>query len=404
MLLANILVVVFLIGIDQSGQYFISSGRMSANDAIGITLAIAAIGSALGVAVGWSAIMSGLPVFQKADRTLWFLSLALVPFEMLNLSFIMIFMGLRDFRSIAKNTLFQYLFQLAGIILLVAALDLGVGGCILAFIVSSAFVTFRSVLILRSRGLLKKFAFTMTKAREMLSFGGRYYVASLGTVMNAQIGSIVLAVLATEAEIGLFSLGVYLITSVIMIPDLVGLVLQPRISRDPNGLPHLTAQLMRSVTMVCLLLVLGLLLVSPWLVNILFSPKFSSILPLLWILAPGVVVRCAGKMLTPFVIGTNHPGFLSIVTLVSILVNAALLILFYPLLRLEGAALAMTGGFILGSFLLIIFFHRYSGLSAGAVWILRKSDIKFLYAMAEESVIHHVRSRTRRSASSEADR
>jgi len=122
-------------------------------------------------------------------------------------------------------------------------------------------------------------------------------------------------------------------------------------------------------------LFLLVLTVIAWpLVYVLFSPKFLAIVPLIRIMAIGILIRCACKVLVPYLANTNHPGQASLAVAIGLVVNLGLLWLLMPTLKLTGAAIAMSGSYIASSIVIVFCFNRLSGMGIRNIWRFRRSD------------------------------
>jgi O-antigen/teichoic acid export membrane protein len=75
-------------------------------------------------------------------------------------------------------------------------------------------------------------------------------------------------------------------------------------------------------------LALGVLAVP--IVRILLSDAFMPVVPLLWVLAPGVMLYSGAKVLMAYFRGVNRPGICSWVVWIGLCVNVTMLFLLYP--------------------------------------------------------------------------
>jgi len=109
-------------------------------------------------------------------------------------------------------------------------------------------------------------------------------------------------------------------------------------------------------------------------VSILFSPQFLPAVPLIRIIAVGILVRSAGKLFVPYLIGTNHPGIASVSVAAGMVTNLVLLLALMPYLGLMGAAVAVSVGYLVSSAILQIAFCRISGQRFRETWRFTVED------------------------------
>jgi len=378
LLFATVLSLIFAVGIDVAGKYFVASKRCSLSEGVTNTVVYALLGSAAGIATGLALMHLPLAFLAKAPREAFVLALALIPLLMLRKALPELLTAVHAFGWFAILSVLGSLLQLALTFAFVWGLGWGVNGAVLAMVFSCLAVALLTLGVLR--GSLGQ-QWVMPRLRElgrMLHYGLRYYVGKLSNLVNFQVGTMILAFLAEKEDIGLFAVAVTLTTRVLLVPESLSAVLVPRVAADKHGRPPLVAQSARVVLVICGGLLLVLCLVSTPVVRVFFSPKFLSAVPLVRILAAGVFVRSACKVFVPYLIGTDHPGIASIAVAAGVGVNLVLILVLMPLLHLPGAALAMTASYLVSSAILAFSFHRISGMGLLETWRFRKSDWAFL--------------------------
>ena len=157
----------------------------------------------------------------------------------------------------------------------------------------------------------------------------------------------------------------------------------PRVAGDDVGRKELVAQCFRLTAIVCGILLLFIAVFAKPIVLVLFSPKFLPSVLLIRILSIGVTFRCACKIFEPYLLGTNHPGSVSISVATGTVVNLVVLWTFLPVIGLPAAALGLVAGFFVSSGLLGFRFIRFSGLALKQSlqlglrdWILVSNTVK----------------------------
>jgi O-antigen/teichoic acid export membrane protein len=378
LLFATLLTTVFTIGVDRGGQYFASSGRMPLAESVRTTLVALLLGSLLAVAVGRALMEIDLPLFTKADRSSFLVALGIVPVVAFHNALIMLLVGLRRFAWMAAVAIWNILVQLAATLILVAGLRLGVSGALLAIILAGAVSIPIALFFLARLGGFAKCRLTASGFRSIISYGLRCFVAKLSNMVHFRLGTAVLAFFVAPSMIGIFAGASGLVTRVLLVPSAIEQALYSRVTGDARGRPELVAQAAR-VTAIAVggLLIVIVALAGP-IVRVLLSPRFAASTPLVWIIAPGVFLRSATKVLMPYFMGTDRPAICSWAVGTGLLVNLVALLVLIPALGLAGAAWAMTLGYLSSSLILALAFRRVSGQPPLDTWLPRRGDFTFL--------------------------
>ncbi len=375
MLFGGIFGVIFTFGTDRAAQYFVMSKEQSLSQGGSVGIIAAMCGSALAIAIGFALIHSPISFFQKADTAAFMTALALIPLTVLSTTLELLLAGLRRFGMLGFVMVLQSSATLIFIVGLVDVFGLGVHGALLAQVASSVLEVclvlwalhvscgFRLILPQRSHFL------------QIVSYGRRYYMARIGIMIDSGLGIFVMAMFATREEIGLFAAVSTLVLKVFVFANSVETALLPRIASDPTGRPELVAQCVRLTALFTGVVVTGIVALSFPIVSILLSPKFVSAVPLIWILAPGVIIYSGSQIMMTFFRGTDRPGICSLVVWVGLGVTVLALVVLYPLIGMPAAAWATTLGYASRAIVLFESYRRVSGQRAIDVLRFQRTDL-----------------------------
>lgn len=378
LIFGHVMGVLSCLGIDGALQYCVASNKMDVSQGVSVAISLHVVCSLLGVIIGFGLLELDLEFFTKSSRQAFMVALLYIPVSMLDAIFTKLFVGLREFRCIGVFSLIKGCLNLVNIVVALHIFSSGVAGALSAIIIG-----WTMTIILEAGYIHKKYHLRLQlpmkrQVVEVLNYGKRFYFTRLGNVMNFQIGIVILAFFVSSSDIGFYAVATKLIAYIIIIPDAVGNVLLPRIAVSKDGRFDLVAQCSRICGVVCGLAIIILLCVIKPLVLILFSSSFLSIIPLVWLLAPGVFIRCATKIMISYFNGTNHPEISSLATIAGVTTNLILLLCLLPSMGLKGGALAMSIGYTVNSVILFVNFLRLSGIPLMELILLRKSDLAFL--------------------------
>lgn len=370
-------------GIDKGVTYNVVTGRMSVSRGVATALAIIAGGTAAAVVVAVPLINSGVGFFSAAEPASFHLALILIPITTAATAVEQLLVGLRGFGSLAGFWMIRAVVNLLALLILVAQMELGVNGAIAAFAAGQAFMTAACVLRLRKGYGLTGRAPSRAGFSLALNYGWRFHYARIAFAAEARIGVLLLGIIASTREIGLFDLALALMLQFGVIASMVGSVLFPRVTEDERSRPELVALCIRLVfaaTTGAMAIFLAVIALSP-LFPLFFTKRFLPVVDLLVWLAPGGIAHACSAILATYLMGSNRPGALSGIIWTGIGVNAVVLFAAYPVWGLQGAAWAMSAGFIMRTLLMSVVFHRASGAGVAATWLPKRSD--FVYVWTE---------------------
>ena len=371
---ASMLTLVFQLGVDVAAVYFVASRRFTLSEGLTYILIYGGVGGLLAVVAGSVAVRMPLEFFDKASDLSFQLALLnmLVMFFSIPISHLLTAVHEFSWSAFLNILTATASFVLVGGLLL--AFPESVNAALVGMMVSGLFGILSSLSILCRKHNARLVRPRLSPLLAMLSYGVRYYFGKLSNQINFQIGTIILGFFAVESEIGLFSVASILSTQTLMIPDALSTVLMPRVAVDEKGRHELVAQCARVAGVFCAVVLMVLCLVATPFVGIVFSPEFLPMVPLVRIMAIGVLFRSFSKLFVPYLIGMNHPGTASLAVGAGVAANLLLLWLLMPRLALNGAAMAMTGNYLLSAAILTWAFVRISGMNLRSTLRLRKSD------------------------------
>jgi len=378
---AALLTVLCMLGTDVACSYFVAAKKLTPSEGILTMLIYTVAGSVVAIVVGVLLMQTPWAYFEKAPTVSFCLCLASIPFTFFSGSLMNFLIGLREFVWSAILTVVVIVLTLVTLVLLVWLWDLGINGAVLGLLGANVAGGAAAMVLIRRRHGLTWAWPSKTRLAEVLSFGVRYYFGKISNLVNFQLGTIVLAFspTTTETEIGLFAFGLTLAGSVLMVPDTLVTVLMPRIAVDEKGRVALVAQCNRVVVVVSgVALVAMAALAHP--VFALIVPKYLSSVMLMWLLVPGILVRCASKVFVPYLYSRNRIGIISISVVAGAVVNMGLLIVLLPVLGLPAAAIGVVGNYFVSSTIITAAFHRCSGMGLGEAWLPRRSDWSLLWS------------------------
>lgn len=395
---ATVLGVLFSFGADRGTQYFVMSKKLPVSNAISVMTWIIGSGSVLAIITGLALMETPIEFFRKADRSSFLVALPLMPLTIFWAAFRLQLAGLRKFVALAKINIIRTSSNIALLLVFVVGMNAGVEGALSAQILCHVIVIPLLITSLRRDDGFRMRAVNLPDIRLVATYGIRYYIARIGHVIDLGMGTLLLAFLATQTELGLFAAASALTFSILMVPQSVEVTLLPRIAGDEAGRPLLVARVARISMMVTATIVILVVAVSEPLVRILLSPEFMGAVPLIRWLAIGVVIQGFGSILMSFFRGNNYPHICSWAVWTGLTVNAIGIFVLYPIIGVSGAAIAMSIGFAGRAVVLVVSFCRVNDI--GFLDLVRptKADARMLRRMIGEITtpgLNRLRNRSR---------
>lgn len=369
----------FTPGAGRGSQYFVMAQRMNLSHGVSIALTISLAGGGLAVACGILLLRSGLTVFEKADSQLFLLALALIPLTSFSTAMTLQLEGLRRFSRMAVFSSLQSVAALIVLVVLLWGLGLGVSGAIIALAVGNLVLIVICILDLRRHcGLVWELP-TRSGLKRALGYGLRNHVAQVGAAIEDRLGTLLLGVAASRADIGFFSAGHAVMNRVFTIPSSISVALQPRVAVGKAGRPELVGFCARIAWWTTGIVLAVFLAVSTPLVRLLLSDAFLPVVPLIWIMAFGAFAYSGADMFMSYFRGINRPEICSWATCLGIGANVASFLALFQAVGVQAAAWGMTIGLFVRSAVLLAAYRRATGMGLLSTCMLRPEDVAYMW-------------------------
>ena len=386
MLFSGLLGVLLTPGADAGAQYFVMSRKISVSQGVSISLLICLIGTALATALAIPLINSEIAFFQKASPRSFHLSLLLLPLITFSSAVQHQLAGLRRFITLGLFSLIRTVSNGLALAFCVVGLGLGVEGAILAALASNlVMITICLRDLARNEGFRFEFP-SVSGVCRIFRYGVRYYIARIGWGMDIRVGTLLLSMIGTRAEVGIFAVASTLMMSLTSVSVAVSIALLPRSAGERGGRPELVSFCSRAVTWVVVVALGILVTLDSALVTVLLSEKFLPVVPLIWIIAPGILVYAGASVFATYFRGINRPDICSWATGLGFGLTVAIVLLLYRSLGAAASAWGMAGGLVGRSALLSLFFWRMTGARPSHGWIPQRGDITRVHSLVRSAL------------------
>lgn len=193
--------------------------------------------------------------------------------------------------------------------------------------------------------------------REMFRLGAQNQAAHITQLLSFRLSYYVLEEYKGAAALGVFSNGISIAESIWLVAKSMALVQYSKVSNTQNR--DESARLSIKITAICLLmsffLVIPLLLIPAGTYAWIFGEGFEGVKPVIWTLAPGVVVYNIAIIIGHYFSGTGRYYRNTIISTAGLAVSATLYFILIPLFSFSGAGIATSVSYLFTSMLFLWF-------------------------------------------------
>ncbi len=271
-------------------------------------------------------------------------------------------------------------------VLLVALLDLGTNGALLALIAGSVLYSLGALPTFVRRGV----GVSRNVFAAMVRYGWRVQIGRVIQIGNGRLDVLILSALAPLATVGVYVVAQVVAELVTLVPAAIGFVAMPAIAQGRTASPDVcrTVRLSGSLSLVGML---GVAIVGPALIYYGYGSEFSGALWPLFILLPGVWLFGIGSVVADVLRALGRPGTPSVLAAVAIVVTVALDLLLIPRFAAVGAAVASTCAYAVYGLASAVVLSRIEGVGIGSLLVANRAETRVLWQSMSRKVMRRRR-------------
>lgn len=316
-------------------------GRHSPRTITGTALAAWLVQSMVLVAIGAGVIRAVFADYPARIEETGYLMLAIVPLYLLTAYGTALLQGLSSLRPF--NVLRVLVPFTTGVILVGLALTerLDVRPAALAYVATYFFTALAAVYAL-ARGDALPSRVDRDLLRELLSFGLRSHTSFVTTTLNERLDQLVISLFLAPASLGLYVVAVTLSSATMLVGSTVSLVALPQAARLTPGQARTDAvrRLVQLTFATSATVTVPLVIVTPFLLRVLFGPSFEPVANVARILLVAAVLFATGRVLSALLKGLGRPLDAGFADAMAACVTVGSLVLLLPGFGLTGAAIS----------------------------------------------------------------
>jgi O-antigen/teichoic acid export membrane protein len=216
-----------------------------------------------------------------------------------------------------------------------------------------------------------------TALRDQVRYGAQGQVANLATLFNYRLDQFLVAYFVTRAAVGHYTVAVGLGEAVWWFSSAVAIVMLPRFTEmESERAAEVTPVICRNTLAVSALGAVGMVVVSPLVIRVLFGAEFDpAFLPLV-LLMPGIVAASATRVLGSYLFSQGKIIYNTYATFIALGVTLALDLALIPWLKVEGAAIASSVAYTCALAATLYWFTTASRRSIGETLLVRRQDLE----------------------------
>ncbi|MBL1219831.1 oligosaccharide flippase family protein [Chryseobacterium sp. L7] len=202
-------------------------------------------------------------------------------------------------------------------------------------------------LILKYKILKNLYSFKKEISLYILRYGFMSYLSNVITFLNYRVNIFIIGYYLGSKDVGFYSTCLVVIDFIWLIPSTMASITYPMFS-DPNRRDlrkQLIPVITRSILLLTTLAFCGFYLLGDFFIPLLFGKEFLVIKSILLILAPGIILFGAGKIITADFISQGKPKVNIYLNGLALLITVVVNFVLIPHFGLKGAAMASSISF-----------------------------------------------------------
>jgi len=377
LVIPTLVVSFFQMGIRPTTVFMLGASKENEHEIVSAMLTVLVFTSAFGILFSFGAYR--LTGTQGYTPMLIGMALSTIPMRLTTIYTGGVFLGKEEIPLANRMNWLTGLLTLIIAGLLVYVLRLGLFGAVLSLLLGNAVVALNAFFLLQKRFHIR-INLHNKLILQMLGKGVFYALSFLTIQLNYRIDVVLLKVLSTPSEIGIYSLGVSVAELLWQIPLAASVVVMSRTanSTDRQAINQSTARLLRISLIIGLVLSAGIVLLSPWVVPLVFGSGYLPSVRVMQTIMPGILMIIVFRILSGQLAGAGRPDAALKAFAPALLLNVALNYLWIPQYGANGAVAATNISYSLASVIYLFVFSRISGMPLKELFRFRKEDWNFV--------------------------
>ena len=220
---------------------------------------------------------------------------------------------------------------------------------------------------------------------ELFRVGFFPMLALLMTTLNYQIDVLMMKsyMFITAANIGVYSIGISVSNKIVLIPDTLKGVLVSKLAKGADEFE--VARVLRLCFCSSCILCVAFLLLGNWAINLLYGDEYTGAYVVMAISALGAITIGYFKLIAQYNIVNGLQKYTVLLLAISICLNVILNLIFIPLYKINGAAIATCFSHIVCGIVFSLWFSKKGHINFGKLFFPQKDDFKLLMSLLKKN-------------------
>jgi O-antigen/teichoic acid export membrane protein len=216
--------------------------------------------------------------------------------------------------------------------------------------------------------------------QEELRFGSRSLLGTVAERLQFRADAFIVNAFHGVRQTGVYSVTSGLAETLWYIPNALGTVMFSR-AVDPHAdAGRIAAVLTRTTIAVAVVTAIPAFALGPRLVRLVYGSAFTDAGVALRLILPGIVAYSVVAVLSRYIVGRGRPGVGTFVLVTGLVLNIGANLILVPRFGINGAAASSSISYGLTALLTLVVFRRLSGRGIAETLIIRRSDLRALWA------------------------
>ena len=216
--------------------------------------------------------------------------------------------------------------------------------------------------------------------QEELRFGSRSLLGTVAERLQFRADAFIVNAFHGVRQTGVYSVTSGLAETLWYIPNALGTVMFSR-AVDPHAdAGRIAAVLTRTTIAVAVVTAIPAFVLGPRLVRLVYGSAFTDAGVALRLILPGIVAYSVVAVLSRYIVGRGRPGIGTFVLVTGLVLNIGANLILVPRFGINGAAASSSISYGLTALLTLAVFRRLSGRGIAETLIIRRSDLRALWA------------------------
>lgn len=368
-------------GVDVAIVYYWGKSEKERKQILLATILIALIFS-LVTLVGFGIIYQLLSnrYFKQINSQMLWPVIALVPFSVLSDFLTQVVLAQKKIVWMNINRLLVSLFYATSVLGFYFLGGLNLTVAVLVYILMLFFSLLLNLRLIRAE-ISFKLSGVGRCLRQLISFGLKLHLGTLLYFLMSRVNVYLLVYFSDAAAVGILSVAL-IIERVTLVSGSFGRIFLTKMAHEKNTLSAAaqTAKLSRCLVLVMGLIMLAIFAIRYYIIGIIYGDEFTSAVGALVLLLPGVFALTITQGLNPYLYGfKGRSGLFSQINLVAFIVAGSIGYWLIPTFGANGAAAALSAGYLIYFSYTIYSVRRISQLNYFEYLIIKGKDLSDIY-------------------------